>query len=73
MQAHPIMTHYVTGTTRNFLMGGSLCYAIQNEKYWEIPVLFFFPSIYSGFYAFKNRDSIIKDLKLNFKTAKTFF
>jgi len=73
MQTHPIMTHFVMGTTRNFLMGGSLCYAIQNEKYWEIPILFIAPSIYSGYYAFKNKDIIINDLKKNFKTAKTFF
>jgi len=73
MQTHPIITHYVMGTSRNFLMGGSLCFAIQSEKYWEIPILFVFPSIYSGFYAFKNKDHIINDLKKSFKSVKTFF
>ena len=42
-----IITQYVSGTSRNFFLGSGLCYAIQNEKYWDIPLLFLFPAIYA--------------------------
>jgi hypothetical protein len=40
-------------------MGASLCFAVQNEKYWEMPLIILFPTAYSGYYAFKNKDDIL--------------
>ncbi len=59
----PIVHNFVYGTTRNLLAGASLCYAIENEKYIEIPLIIFFPSIYAGYNLFKNRDTLIKLVK----------
>lgn len=55
--------HYIFGTTRNILLGAGLCFAIENKKYWEVPVAFIFPSIYVGYQSFKNRDNIISYVK----------
>jgi hypothetical protein len=58
-----IVHNFVYGTTRNVLAGASLCYAIENEKYIEIPLIIFFPSIYAGYNLFKNKDEVIKVVK----------
>lgn len=55
--------HYVHGVTRNLLAGASLCYAIQNEKYLQVPLTILFPSIYSGYHLYKNKDSIVEWLR----------
>jgi hypothetical protein len=55
--------HYFFGTSRNILLGAGLCFAIENKKYWEVPVVFIFPSIYIGYQSFKNRDIIIQNIK----------
>jgi hypothetical protein len=60
-----IITQYISGTARNFFLGSGLCYTIQNEKYWDIPVLFIFPTIYAGYNTFKNKDNIIKYINQN--------
>ena len=36
-----VINHYFFGTTRNILLGLSLGYAVQNEKYYHIPIIFF--------------------------------
>ena len=60
-----IITQYVSGTSRNFFLGSGLCYAIQNEKYWDLPFLFLFPAIYAGYNTFKNKDDIVKYINQN--------
>jgi len=55
--------HYIFGTTRNIFLGAGLCFAIENEKNWEIPIAILFPSIYIGYQSFKNRDTIISYVK----------
>ena len=61
---HSIAVHnFVYGTTRNLLAGASLCYAIDNEKYIQIPLAIIFPSIYAGYHLFKNKDDVIKVVK----------
>ena len=47
------------GIGRGFLLGSSLAYAIEKEKYLEIPVLILFPTPYAGYYAYKNKDYIV--------------
>jgi len=54
-----VISHYLYGWPRSFFMGASLCFAVQNEKYWEMPLIILFPTAYSGYYAFKNKDDIL--------------
>ncbi len=44
--------HYTT--TRSFLCGIGLAYAIANENYTHIPIVILAPSIYAGYHAYKN-------------------
>ena len=58
-----ITEHYIhVGIGRGFFLGSSLAYAIEKEKYLEIPILLVFPTPYSGYYAYKNKDTIMKYL-----------
>jgi len=57
------ISHHFYGTTRNILAGAGLCYAVQREKYLEVPLTIFFPSIYAGYHLFKNKDGVIKFVK----------
>jgi len=68
------ITNHHFGSFRNVLLGAGLCYAVQNEKYTHLPVIFIFPSIYAGYNLFENKEDVIKWLK-TFKTEvkKTFF
>lgn len=51
--------HYMHGVTRNLLTGASLCYAIKNETYLQVPLTILFPSIYSGYHLYKNKENVI--------------
>ncbi len=48
--------HY--GPARNILLGGGFAYAIAEEKYLHLPAALFFPSIYAGYQAYKQRERI---------------
>jgi hypothetical protein len=48
--------HYLFGTPRNILLGAGLSYAIEREEYTHLPLIFFFPSIYAGYHAHRNKD-----------------
>ena len=39
-------------------MGGGLAYSIQQETYDHIPLVLIFPSVYTGYQVFSNRDAI---------------
>ena len=52
------VTNYMFGPTRNILMGMSLAYASQKETYLHYPIIFFFPSIYTGYHIYKNKENI---------------
>lgn len=54
-----IVTQYVFGPTRNFMLGSGLCYAIQNEKYLHVPLVVLFPSIYAGYQCYQNKEHIL--------------
>jgi hypothetical protein len=58
-----VINHYFFGTTRNILLGLSLGYAVQNEKYYHIPIIFFVPSIYTGYQVFQKKDNLISYIK----------
>jgi len=47
------------GTVNSFLLGSGLCYSIQNGKYWHIPCVLLFPTAYTGYQMYKNKDEII--------------
>jgi hypothetical protein len=55
--------HYIFGSTRNILAGAGLCYALQREKYIEVPLTIFFPSIYAGYHLYYNKDNVVKWVK----------
>jgi len=43
---------------RNLLVGAGICYTIQSEKYIHIPFVILFPSVYTGYHCYKNKDKI---------------
>jgi len=55
--------HYVFGTTRNILAGAGLAYAVQNQRYLEIPFTIFTPSIYAGYHLYSNKEKITEWIK----------
>lgn len=59
-----VVQHYVFGTTRNILAGAGLCFAVENQRYLEVPLALVFPSIYAGYHLFKNRDQFTQWIKL---------
>ena len=52
------LINYNIGVVRNVLLGAGLCYAIEKENYWHLPVIWVFPSVYSGYQIFQNRDIV---------------
>lgn len=50
--------HVLFTTTRSFLCGAGLAYAISNEKYVHIPLTVVVPSAYAGYQVYKNRNDI---------------
>lgn len=57
------LINYNIGVVRNVLLGAGLCYAIEKENYWHLPVIFVFPSIYAGYQIFQNRDIVKQWIK----------
>jgi len=53
-----ILTNYVFGTSRNLLLGIGLAYAIERKEYSDIPIIFFFPSVYAGYHLYTERNAI---------------
>jgi hypothetical protein len=45
---------------RNILCGGSIAYAIAEEKYTHLPMAVLIPSIYVGYQAYSNRAAILQ-------------
>ena len=50
------------GTFSSFLLGSGLCYSIQTKQYWDIPLVLLFPTAYSGYQVYKNKDTILYDI-----------
>ena len=51
--------HFVYTSSRSLMAGASICYAIENQRYLEVPLAFIFPSIYTGYHVYKNKDKIV--------------
>jgi hypothetical protein len=47
-------------TTNNLLLGASIYYSIETEKYLHIPLVILSPSIYAGYHIYKNKDNILQ-------------
>ena len=47
----------------SFLLGSGLSYAIQNEKYMHIPLVLLFPTAYTGYHVYKNKESITQYIR----------
>ena len=45
---------------RSILAGAGICYAIEQDKLWHLPITFFFPSMYAGYQAYKHRGLVKK-------------
>jgi hypothetical protein len=48
---------------RSILAGAGFCYAIEEDKFWHLPVTFLFPSMYAGYQGYKNREQILNFMK----------
>jgi hypothetical protein len=49
-------------SARSAALGAGLCFSIQQEKYWHIPAIVWFPSVYAGYQTFQHKDSIVRYL-----------
>jgi hypothetical protein len=60
-----VATHrlYHMTSIRNVLLGAGFAYCIEKEKYYQLPIVFFFPSAYAGYHAYKNREYILEKVK----------
>ena len=67
------ITHNVRhfGFTRNFAMGIGMGWAIQQEKYWHLPIAFWFASPYAGYQLFKHRDSAVSWIQRHYTSSAT--
>jgi hypothetical protein len=54
------VTHYVFGAPRNIMVGAGLAYAVQNELYLHLPLIFLTPSIYVGYHLYNNKERVIQ-------------
>lgn len=61
LQRH--ISHSVISWHRSLFLGMGLAYTIENNKYWELPVVILFPTVYSGYQLFKHRNSLLYTLK----------
>jgi hypothetical protein len=57
------LVNYNFGVVRSVLLGAGLCFAIEKENYWHLPVIWVFPSVYSGYQIFQNRDLVKRWIK----------
>jgi len=57
------LVNYNFGVVRSVLLGAGICFAIEKENYWHIPVIWVFPSVYSGYQIFQNRDLVKRWIK----------
>ena len=58
------VTNYLFGaTTRNILMGAALCYSVKKENWTHIPLIIIFPSVYTGYHLYDNKEIVIKWIK----------
>ena len=53
-----VSNHNVFTASRSVMMGASLYYMVETEKWWHAPVIFLFPSVYTGYQSFQHRDAI---------------
>ena len=51
------------GVISSFLLGSGLSYVIQNEKYMHIPLVLLFPTAYTGYHVYKNKDSVTQYIR----------
>lgn len=59
---HHLM-NYQIGPLRNLLLGAGVCFSIEKEKYWHIPLIILCPSPYVGYHLYKNKKEVIRFFK----------
>ena len=50
----------IHSSINGLLIGAGICYTIQSEKYIHIPLVILFPSVYTGYHSYKNKDKILE-------------
>jgi hypothetical protein len=40
--------------------GVGMAYAVQKEKYWQLPLALVFPYLYGGYHLYKNKDRVVQ-------------
>jgi len=55
---------------RNILMGATLCYAVEDKNYTHLPIIVIFPSIYAGYQAYSNKETLVNSFKSNLLELK---
>jgi hypothetical protein len=73
MSVHTIAIKNTLGTLRNILAGISISYAVEDNRYMDIPVILIFPSIYSGYHLYKNREAVTVWLRKKWSKPATFW
>jgi len=61
---------YLVGTPRNILLGIGLSHAVEREEYSHIPLIVLFPSIYAGYHAHRNKDTLMDWIIVSKKKLK---
>ena len=54
---HVISLHKF-GPLRSIILGAGLAYAVEQEKYTHIPIVIVLPTVYAGYQAYMNKNSI---------------
>jgi len=61
------------GSLRSVFLGAGLAYAIERKDYEHIPLIFLFPSVYSGYHLFKKREEVKTWVKDFCPRAKSYW
>ena len=49
---------YTFGHVRSLLIGAGLAYAVEKESFTHVPIVILFPTVYTGYHAYTNKESI---------------
>jgi hypothetical protein len=64
--SHAVINNYPKRSILSGLIaGGGIYYATEKRKYYQIPIAFLFPSIYTGYHLYKNKTVIHENLKIH--------
>ena len=56
--------------TRSLLAGATLAWAVKKENYSHIPLIILFPSMYTGYHVYQNKEELIAYIKSQLPSNK---